>query len=144
MSTIQENLQIIADSTSAIKQAIIDKGGEITGDITTWAESINDIPTSSGGSHCEMLICRCNFPNPRTGDPNYSIAVFSDVLEGDTWADHVNQMDISEKFTIVEQNLPDGRTTLSILGDYGFGPDQYEIDINDVINTSCWYDFIYG
>ena len=47
MSTISENLQIIADSTSAIKQAIIDKGGTIEGDITTWADAINGI---SGGS----------------------------------------------------------------------------------------------
>ena len=31
MSTISENLQIIADSTAAIKQAIIDKGGDVTG-----------------------------------------------------------------------------------------------------------------
>ena len=52
MSTIQENLQTIADSTAAIKQAIIDKGGEITGDITTWANAINGISggESSGGS----------------------------------------------------------------------------------------------
>jgi hypothetical protein len=35
MSTISENLQIIKDSIDAIKQAIINKGGEITGDITT-------------------------------------------------------------------------------------------------------------
>ena len=46
MSTIQENLQTIADSTAAIKQAIIDKGGEITGDITTWAEAIKNLSTS--------------------------------------------------------------------------------------------------
>ena len=51
MSTIQENLQTIADSTSAIKKAIIDKGGEITGDISTWAEAINSI--SGGGSSSE-------------------------------------------------------------------------------------------
>lgn len=48
MSTIQENLQIIAGSTSAIKQAIIDKGGDVTGDITTWADAISGI--SGGGS----------------------------------------------------------------------------------------------
>ena len=48
MATISENLQIIADSTAAIKQAIIDKGGEITGDISTWANAINGI--SGGGS----------------------------------------------------------------------------------------------
>lgn len=51
MATISENLQIIADSTAAIKQAIIDKGGEITGDITTWASAISGI--SGGGSSSE-------------------------------------------------------------------------------------------
>lgn len=50
MATIQENLQTIADSTAAIKQAIIDKGGNIEGDITTWADAINGISGGSGGS----------------------------------------------------------------------------------------------
>ena len=54
MTTISENLQTIADSTAAIKQAIIDKGGEITGDITTWASAINGI--SGGGSSSEEEI----------------------------------------------------------------------------------------
>jgi hypothetical protein len=48
MGTISENLQIIADSTDAIKQAIIDKGGTIEGNITTWASAISAI--ESGGS----------------------------------------------------------------------------------------------
>lgn len=47
MATISENLQTIKTSTDAIKQAIIDKGGEISGDITTWADAINAI--KSGG-----------------------------------------------------------------------------------------------
>ena len=51
MSTIQENLQILADSTASIKQAIIDKGGDVSGDITTWASAINGI--SGGGSSSE-------------------------------------------------------------------------------------------
>jgi hypothetical protein len=46
MSTIQENLQTIADSTAAIKRAIIDKGGEITGDITTYASAIDSLPNT--------------------------------------------------------------------------------------------------
>ena len=46
MATIQENLQIIANSTASIKQAIIDKGGTISGDITTWADAIRNISTS--------------------------------------------------------------------------------------------------
>ena len=45
MATISENLQILKDSTDAIKQAIIDKGGTIEGDITTWANSINNLNT---------------------------------------------------------------------------------------------------
>ena len=47
MATITENLQTIKNSTDAIKQAIIDKGGTISGDITTWADAISGI--SSGG-----------------------------------------------------------------------------------------------
>lgn len=50
MATISENLQTIKNSTDAIKQAIIDKGGTITGDITTWASAINGIETGGGGS----------------------------------------------------------------------------------------------
>lgn len=46
MATISENLQTIADSTAAIKQAIIDKGGTIEGDITTWASAINGISSA--------------------------------------------------------------------------------------------------
>ena len=46
MSTISENLQTIKNSTLAMKQAIIDKGGTINGDITTWDSSIVDIPSN--------------------------------------------------------------------------------------------------
>lgn len=49
MATISENLQTIKNSTDAIKQAIIDKGGTIEGDITTWASAINGIETGGGG-----------------------------------------------------------------------------------------------
>lgn len=52
MATISENLQILKDSTDAIKQAIVDKGGTIEGDITTWASAINGI---SGGSAEEEI-----------------------------------------------------------------------------------------
>ena len=47
MATISENLQTIKTSTDAIKQAIISKGGEISGNITTWADAISAI--ESGG-----------------------------------------------------------------------------------------------
>lgn len=60
MATISENLQTIKDSADAIKQAIIDKGGEISGDITTWADAINGI---SGGGSEEYVF---------TGTPSYT------------------------------------------------------------------------
>lgn len=50
MATIAENLQTIKDSVKDIKQAIIAKGGSISGDITTWASAINEI---SGGDSTE-------------------------------------------------------------------------------------------
>jgi hypothetical protein len=48
MSTITENLQVIKNSMLDIKHTILDKGGTIIGDITTWDNSITNIP--SGGS----------------------------------------------------------------------------------------------
>lgn len=49
MATISENLQIIKNSTDAIKQAIIDKGGDVSGDISTWASAISGL-SGGGGS----------------------------------------------------------------------------------------------
>lgn len=54
MATISENLQILKDSTDAIKQAIVDKGGTIEGDITTWADAIGNIQTGGGGAEEEI------------------------------------------------------------------------------------------
>ena len=67
MSTISENLQIIADSTAAIKQAIIDKGGTIEGDITTWAEAISGISGGSSGSSEEEIIFTGSFTDEPGG-----------------------------------------------------------------------------
>lgn len=58
MATISENLQILKDSTDAIKQAIIDKGGTIEGDITTWADAISGI--ENGTSSKELLLFKIN------------------------------------------------------------------------------------
>lgn len=44
MATISENLKTIKDSTMAIKQAILDKGGEV-GDLTTYADAITNLPS---------------------------------------------------------------------------------------------------
>lgn len=43
MATIAENLQTLKNSVSAIKQAISDKGGDVSGDISTWANTISNI-----------------------------------------------------------------------------------------------------
>ena len=64
MATISENLQIIKNSTDAIKQAIIDKGGTIEGDITTWADAISGL--SGGGSSSEEEI---TFTGSIAGEP---------------------------------------------------------------------------
>lgn len=58
MATISENLQIIKNSTDAIKQAIIDKGGTIEGDITTWADAISGLSGGGGSSSEEEIIFR--------------------------------------------------------------------------------------
>lgn len=59
MATISENLQIIKNSTLDIKQAIINKGGIIKGDITTWANSVSNIP--SGGEKPSVKISDVTF-----------------------------------------------------------------------------------
>jgi hypothetical protein len=74
MATISENLQTIADSTAAIKQAIIDKGGTIEGDITTWASAISGIETGGGS---ELL----------TFTLNNFVFFFQD---GMTWDEYIN------------------------------------------------------
>lgn len=50
MATISENLKTIKDSTMAIKQAIIDKGGEV-GDLTTYADAITNLPSGGGDTN---------------------------------------------------------------------------------------------
>ena len=48
MATISENLQIIKDSTDAIRQVILEKGGTISGGITTYADAISNIGGGEG------------------------------------------------------------------------------------------------
>ena len=43
MKTIAENLQILKDSSDAIKQAIIDNGGTVTGGLSSYADAINNL-----------------------------------------------------------------------------------------------------
>lgn len=56
MNTIEEKLQIIAESTSAIKNAIIEKGGAISGNLTTYADSINNLITEESAFVFNMTI----------------------------------------------------------------------------------------
>lgn len=72
MSTISENLQIIKDSIDAIKQAIINKGGEITGDITTWANTIKTIQTGGSGGAGSVFKITNKLNGHLFGGPTYS------------------------------------------------------------------------
>jgi hypothetical protein len=74
MATIAENLQTIKDSVGDIKQAIIDKGGTISGDITTWASAIDGIQTGGGGSDTtEQVVFNCKIDDDGSlvGSLNY-------------------------------------------------------------------------
>lgn len=48
MATVSENLQTIVDCKIAIKQAIIDKGGQVGNDLTTYAAAIASLPSGGG------------------------------------------------------------------------------------------------
>ena len=107
MSTISENLQIIADSTAAIKQAIIDKGGDASGDITTWAEVISGL--SGGGSELKKFTL------------SYAEFLFENDM---TWGDFVNSIYnvkhyipyayVSDKIIISGNVVYDGTTGITI------------------------------
>lgn len=73
MATISENLQTIKTSTDAIKQAIIGKGGKISGNITTWADAISAI--ESGG-----ITLLGGIKNKLNGS---NIAIPTGVIDGD-------------------------------------------------------------
>ena len=73
MATISENLQTIKTSTDAIKQAIIGKGGKISGNITTWADAISAI--ESGG-----ITLLGGIKNKLNGS---NIAIPTNVIDGD-------------------------------------------------------------
>ena len=48
MRTVAENLEILYNSVQNIKQAITEKGGDVSGDITTWGNVISSIGSESG------------------------------------------------------------------------------------------------
>ena len=73
MATISENLQTIKTSTDNIKQAIIDKGGKISGDITTWADAISAIESGGIQPTANLILNKLN--GATIGEPNtlYSV-----------------------------------------------------------------------
>lgn len=85
MKTIAENLQIIKDSTEAIKQAIIDKGGVITGNITTYADAIRGL--SVGGS-ANLKIFSFNIDGS-AGSGGYRTRVYVDGMTWGEWVDSI-------------------------------------------------------
>jgi hypothetical protein len=56
MATIADNLQTIKDSTEAIRQAIISKGGTISGGLTTYADAIRNITDGETSQEPDMPI----------------------------------------------------------------------------------------
>lgn len=87
MATISENLQTIKDSTDAIKQAIINKGGTINGDISTWADAINAIESENVLNFVMICITTGYLDSdPQTFD-SYYICTYEN---GMTWGEWVN------------------------------------------------------
>lgn len=74
MATIAENLQTIKDSTESIKQAIIDKGGTISGGLITYADAIKNISGGGegGGGNTSSFRITNKLNGYLFGGPNYS------------------------------------------------------------------------
>lgn len=83
MATISENLQIIKTSVEDIKQAIIDKGGTIEGDISTWADAISAIESAAESIPNTLVISQTgNDDNKKIYDFLKSLAIsgFAEAL----------------------------------------------------------------
>ena len=108
MATIAENLQIIKDSTDAIKQAIIDKGGSVDGDISTWASAIDGIQAGGGAGSVFKITNKLN--GQLFGGPNY---------------DPSGEVELLHKYTF-EGGIVDKVVIM---------PDDYEMSLNYYINS---------
>lgn len=105
MATIAENLQTIKDSTDAIKQAIIDKGGTIEGDITTWASAISGIENGGGSEGVQCFFIRAISHHPTTGDVRFD-HTYTFLLENAVvWGDCDGKTDINSEATITVFNI---------------------------------------
>jgi hypothetical protein len=56
MATIAENLQTIKEAVENIKQAIIAKGGTVSGDLTTYANAIESLALGGGNSVPDYIV----------------------------------------------------------------------------------------
>ena len=106
MATISENLQTIKSSTDAIKQTIVDKGGIINEDITTWAEAINWIDTDGGGTiGVQCFFIRAIASHPVTGDVRFD-HTYTFLLENAVvWGDCDGKLDINGEANISAFNI---------------------------------------
>lgn len=129
MKTIAENLQIIKDSVEDIKQAIIDKGGTISGNITTYADAINGL--SSGGSDTPKIL---RFANNTT-------RVYIDGMTWGEWVDSIyNTSDIYGVFS----KYTDTGSIQCTLGEVYEDNGSVRVLTSQLINDSIRYTLIQG
>ena len=72
MRTVAENLEILYNSVQNIKQAITEKGGDVSGDITTWGNVISSIGSSDGPGSVFKITNKLN--GQLIGGPSYFIS----------------------------------------------------------------------
>ena len=108
MATISENLQTIKTSTDAIKQAIIDKGGKITGNITTWADAISAI--ESGG-----VTLLGGIKNKLNGA---EIVIPNGVVDGDMLYEYQYENLDTATYSSVDIFMPHYEGTFPLYGDW--------------------------
>ena len=135
MATISENLQILKDSTDAIKQAIIDKGGTIEGDISTWADAISAIQAGGSSSGAGSVFKITNKLNGQFfGGPNYGGVRLEETLH--TYAFEGGELDSMALILVNSYN------TFSTVGpmfynyvyiDHGSNSSYYQIDSSSLI-----------
>lgn len=125
MATISENLQTIKDSTESIKQAIIDKGGTIEGDITTWASAISSISGGGGSSDEEITfigtiswnMLNCTLSGNLSGIPESTYQISLCAVFRNSSADTI----------IGSTSISMNTSNISITCDYGEPPRGIEI-----------------
>ena len=151
MSTIQENLQTIADSTAAIKQAIIDKGGTV-GDITTWADAISGISGGGGESENNITlsgtISRTNrraqisgtlYPLPDNCIRGYLVAISHNGSVIVTASTYVNPSDPTISFSLNFDEIVDPKTSIVLVFMYALEGDvfgTFRVKLVDVFDQS--------